>query len=75
MKQTITLSSHPGPLLYSQIRAGFVLNGTTFSQACRELGVDRENARRALFGLWNGPAAEHLRQRIYQAAGFREESA
>ena len=71
MIQTIELAAEPGALLYRQIKAGFCLQGISFKQGCESAGVNRENARKALFGLWNGPKAEEARTRLYMAAGFQ----
>lgn len=71
MIQTIELATEPGALLYRQIKAGFCLQGISFKQGCESAGVNRENARKALFGLWNGPKAEEARTRLYMAAGFQ----
>ncbi|MCW7552557.1 hypothetical protein NX722_07825 [Endozoicomonas gorgoniicola] len=71
--QTIELAAEPGALLYRQVKAGFCLQGLTFKDGCEAVGVNRENARKALFGLWNGPKAELVRVRLYEAAGFSAE--
>ena len=71
LRQTIHLSAEPGALLYRQIKAGFCLKGLSFKDGCELAGVNRENARKALFGLWNGPKAEVARCRLYSAAGFQ----
>lgn len=71
--QTIELATEPGALLYRQIKAGFCLRGISFKEGCESVGVNRENARKALFGLWNGPKAEEARTRLFTAAGFKPE--
>lgn len=73
MMQMIKLSSEPGALLYRQVKAGFCLKGISFKEGCESAGVNRENARKALFGLWNGPKAEEARNRLYVAAGFHRQ--
>ena len=73
MMQMIKLSSEPGALLYRQVKAGFCLKGISFKEGCESAGVNRENARKALFGLWNGPKAEEARNRLYAAAGFQKQ--
>ncbi|OED44067.1 hypothetical protein ACH42_08490 [Endozoicomonas sp. (ex Bugula neritina AB1)] len=75
VSQTIELANEPGALLYRQIKAGFCLQGLTFKDGCEMAGIHRENARKALFGLWNGPKAEEARARLYIAAGFVVEGA
>ena len=74
LRQTIELAAEPGALLYRQIKAGFCLQGLTFKDGCETAGVNRENARKALFGMWNGPKAEEARNRLYLAAGFKNRS-
>lgn len=49
-------------------RAGFILQGTTFTQWCRDHGLDRVHARVALLGQRNGPKAKALRQTVLVAA-------
>lgn len=71
LRQTIQLADEPGALLYRQIKAGFCLKGLSFKDGCETAGVKRENARKALFGLWNGPKAVEARSRLYGAAGFQ----
>lgn len=73
LSQTIVLSAEPGALLYRQVRAGFCLRGVSFKEGCTLAGVNRENGRKALFGMWNGPKAEEARIRLYRAAGFLEQ--
>ena len=70
MELRITLSQEPGLSLYNQVKAGFAAQGMSFAEGCRGLGIARENAKRALFGSWNGPAGKQARQRIIEAAGF-----
>jgi hypothetical protein len=50
-------------------RAGFVERGTTLNAWCRENGVTRQNADKALLGQWTGPRATALVDRIAMAAG------
>jgi hypothetical protein len=54
--------------LYQQVLGGFVFQGTYLSRWCRENGIKRQNARKALLGEWNGPTAKVLRQRIVEAS-------
>lgn len=50
------------------IRAGFVLQGTTFRAWCIHNGIDPGYAHRVAAGLNNGPAAVELRSRITAAS-------
>jgi len=54
--------------LYYYIRACFVAKGDSLTAYCRRNGIFRENARDALVGIWNGPAAVELRRKLLQAA-------
>lgn len=51
------------------IKAGFIRQGTSFTQWCREHDVDRQNARVAVLGGWRGPKASALIEKISKAAG------
>ncbi|OED43585.1 hypothetical protein ACH42_09745 [Endozoicomonas sp. (ex Bugula neritina AB1)] len=68
----IELADEPGLLLFRQVKAGLVLKGLTFTEACEKAGVNRENCRRALYGLWNGPKAHEARRKICIVAGFNK---
>ncbi len=57
-----------GPDLARQVRAGFVLKGTTFNKFCLSVGTNRQNARKALLGTWKGPKATALVQQILEAS-------
>lgn len=63
---------NPGEPLMLAIRAGFIQQGSNFSAYCRQNGIDRANARTAILGTWNGPAAQKLRNRISKAAGIQQ---
>lgn len=62
--------SPPGPDLVKQVRAGFVLNGTTLGRWCREQHIPPQHARLALLGGWNGPKGSALRERLITVAGL-----
>lgn len=68
----IELTDEPGLILFRQVKAGLMLKGLSFTEACEQAGVHRENCRRALYGLWNGPKAHEARQKICAVAGFNE---
>lgn len=61
--------------MYRRVKAGFVMQGLTFSGWCAEHGINRSNARIALLGAWEGPKAERLRRRICAAAGLNKKEA
>ena len=58
----------PGRHLYNSVRACFVAQGDSLHAYCRRVGIYRQNARSALLGVWDGPAAEQLRREICNAA-------
>jgi hypothetical protein len=58
----------PGEDLLREVRAGFVMQGTTFSTWCTQQGINRSSARQALMGSWNGPKGRALRTRVVKAA-------
>jgi hypothetical protein len=55
----------------SQIRAGFVSQGTSLHAWCQTNGIDTQNARKAIVGIWTGPKATALVARIEGAAGVK----
>lgn len=59
----------PGPELLNTVKAGFVLQGTTYTQWCKANAVERTGARAALLGGWRGPKAKKLVQRLIKASG------
>ena len=62
------MSQAPGFDLHKRVRAGFMLQGTSLTQWCRQNGTNVSNARGALMGSWNGPKGQALRNRIIKAA-------
>ena len=58
-----------GRTLLTQIRAGFVLKGTTLSAWCRTNGKHPQAVRSALYGAWDGPGARALRKKVMKDAG------
>lgn len=59
----------PGPDLLNTVKAGFVLQGTTYTQWCKANAVERTGARAALLGGWRGPKAKKLVHRLIKASG------
>ncbi|MEJ1341202.1 MAG: hypothetical protein RPU14_03890 [Candidatus Sedimenticola sp. (ex Thyasira tokunagai)] len=55
--------------LHLKVRAGFIIQGTTFSAWCRKHGVNNGNARAALIGSWDGPKGRALRVELLDASG------
>ncbi|WP_249324917.1 hypothetical protein [Vibrio campbellii] len=56
--------------LYAQVKAAFLLRGTTFNRWCIENGVYRQNAAQALKGVWKGEQSRALCERLVLAAGL-----
>lgn len=54
--------------LLPQVRAGFILRGTTFRVWCSANGIDPGYAHKVVAGKTNGPKARELRNRIVAAS-------
>ena len=52
----------------AEIRAGFVLQGSSFHAWCTQNGIDTHNARKAVTGKWKGPKATALILQLSEAA-------
>ena len=59
----------PGPDLLNAVKAGFVRQGSSYTQWCSANDVERTGARSALLGGWRGPKARKLVQRLIKASG------
>ncbi|GHW89636.1 hypothetical protein VCSRO6_0761 [Vibrio cholerae] len=59
--------------LYTQVKAGFLLQGTSLNRWCVENGVHRQNAAQALKGLWKGERSNSLKEKIIVASGITSE--
>jgi len=55
-----------------QVKAGFIMQGTTLHAWCLQNGIAPQNAGKALKGDWKGPKATLLVSRILDAAGVQE---
>lgn len=60
----------PSLALYNEVRAAFILKGSSLGAWCRKNGFRIQNARATLTGTWNGPAGRKLRARICKEAGI-----
>jgi hypothetical protein len=54
--------------LYTEVRAGFVRQGTTLHAWCEANGLTRQYAEKCLRFERNGPAAAALRRRLARAS-------
>ncbi len=63
-------STVPGKKLYNGVRASFILNDTTLGEWCKENNVKQVNAKSCLFGIWNGPKGQELRERIIKESNI-----
>lgn len=63
-----TAPTSPGPEMLHWVMGGFVRQGTTLTEWCRDRGESRVHARVALLGERNGPKARALRARLLAAA-------
>lgn len=52
---------------YQEVRAYFVVRGTSLSAWCKANQVAQQNVRKAFSGAWCGPAATKLVQRVLMA--------
>ncbi|MCE9679583.1 hypothetical protein LZP69_10470 [Shewanella sp. AS1] len=59
----------PSKELIEKVRAGFVSQGRSLHQWCRENEVNYSNARQALMGVWAGKKGTELLNKIADAAG------
>lgn len=59
----------PGQDLMNLVKGGFVAQGKSMAQWCREHSICRTNAQYAVMGLRNGPKARDLRERVLKASG------
>lgn len=64
-------TAETGSSVYLAVRGGFIAKGTSLAAWCREHGVQRQNARACLLGIWSGPKAASLCARLKAAAGLR----
>jgi gp16 family phage-associated protein len=71
MQPPVTNPKH----LVQQVRAGFILRGTTMSAWARQNGLDPSTVRQALYGTWNGPKGRAVRAKVLKAAGVQERAA
>lgn len=62
----------PSVQLAREVRAAFVLKGTTLKAWCRQNNMHFSNARTCLTGAWDGPAARRLRARILKDCGWKQ---
>jgi hypothetical protein len=60
----------PGPKLYDQVRAAFILQGATLGEWCRENDIKQPSAKSCLFGTWDGPKGRELRDRIIKESNI-----
>ena len=62
----------PGsPALLRSVRAGFVMQGSTIARWCKDNGITRSYAYRALRGDTNGAGAADLRGKLVRASQRR----
>lgn len=62
-------SSESADRLYAKVKAGFVLQGTSFTSWCHEQGYGHANVRAAILGAWSGRKAAALVERVVSASG------
>lgn len=65
-------NSESGARLMQEVRASFILAGTTYTAWCREQGIDPSLVRQAIFGTWAGPKGRAVRAKVLGAARLQE---
>lgn len=58
----------PSRRLYNAVLGAFRAQGISFASWCADQGISRENARAALYGVWCGPKATMILERIVEGA-------
>jgi len=69
-----TTTTNPKHLV-QQVRAGFILRGTTMSAWARQHNLDPSTVRQALYGTWSGPKGRAVRAKVLKASGVQVPSA
>ncbi len=64
-------NTDPGTRLMQQVRAAFILSGTTYTAWCRTQGMDPSLVRQAIYGTWGGPKGRAVKAQVLRAAGVR----
>jgi hypothetical protein len=59
--------------ILNEILGGFRIQGTTLSDWCKENGLLKQSAYKAIHGKWNGKKGLEWKKRIIEAANKREE--
>jgi lambda repressor-like predicted transcriptional regulator len=60
----------PGKALHLSVRAGFIKQGSSLSEWCKENGYSASSARAALYGMWDGQKGRILRESLLVASGL-----
>ena len=58
----------PSRRLYNAVLGAFRAQGTSYARWCDDNGISRENARAALYGVWRGPKATIILEKIVDGA-------
>ncbi len=58
----------PGKQLRNSVRAGFVDQGSSLAEYCKNNRICNSNANKVLLGKWNGKKAADLRFKLITAA-------
>lgn len=57
--------------LYASVKAGFVIQQTSLHKFCKENGITRQNARKALLGQWKGKKGIEVKQLLIEKSGVK----
>lgn len=61
--------------LFMAVRASFVARGSSLARWATEVGLNRQDVRKALLAEWRGPGADALIDRVIAAASIDESTA
>ena len=68
---SVATPHEPGRLI-AQIRAAFVLQGTSLTRWAKDNNTDPSAIRQAIYGTWAGPRGKAMRAKVLKAAGVKE---
>lgn len=68
----VVRANTPSVELHQEVRSAFVKKGTSLNKWCEENNIDPRHARQAMYGVWNGPKGQALREKVLLASGITE---
>lgn len=64
-------TTSPGQALLREVKAGFILQGTSVTRWAKDNGMHPSNVRNVLLGTWDGPKGRELRNRVIKASRIK----